>query len=47
MTASGTIGALPPFFRLAAFDTLASTSDEARRLARAGAPEGTLVTARV
>ncbi|MGH7001698.1 MAG: biotin--[acetyl-CoA-carboxylase] ligase [Stellaceae bacterium] len=38
--------ALPPFFRLAAFDTLASTSDEARRLARAGAPEGTLITAR-
>lgn len=47
MTAAGTIGALPPFFRLAAFDTLASTSDEARRLARADAPEGTLVTARV
>ncbi|HEV2264844.1 MAG TPA: biotin--[acetyl-CoA-carboxylase] ligase [Stellaceae bacterium] len=39
--------ALPPLFRLAAFDTLASTSDEARRLARAGAPEGTVVTARV
>jgi len=38
---------LPPFFRLAAFDTLASTNDEARRLARDGAPEGTLVTARV
>jgi len=38
--------ALPPFIRLAAFDTLASTSDEATRLARAGAPEGTLVTAR-
>ena len=47
MTASGTTGALPPFFRLAAFDTLASTSDEARRRARAGAPEGTVVTARV
>ena len=45
--ASGTTGALPPFFRLAAFDTLASTSDEARRRARDGAPEGTLVTARV
>lgn len=40
------IGALPPFFRHAAFDTLASTSDEARRLAREGAPEGALVTAR-
>ncbi|MGH6974690.1 MAG: biotin--[acetyl-CoA-carboxylase] ligase [Stellaceae bacterium] len=39
-------GALPPFFRLAAFDTLASTSDEARRRARDDAPEGTLVTAR-
>lgn len=38
---------LPPFFRLAAFDTLASTSDEARRRAREGAPEGTLITARV
>lgn len=38
---------LPPFFRLAAFDTLASTSDEARRLARDGAPEGTLVTAKI
>lgn len=47
MTASGMTGALPPFFRLAAFDTLASTSDEARRLAREGAPEGTLITARV
>lgn len=47
MTTSGTIGALPPFFRLAAFDTLASTSDEARRRAREGAPEGTLITARV
>ena len=39
--------ALPPFFRLAAFDTLASTSDEARRRARDGASEGTLITARV
>jgi BirA family biotin operon repressor/biotin-[acetyl-CoA-carboxylase] ligase len=38
--------ALPPVFRLTAFDTLASTSDKARDLARAGAPEGTLVTAR-
>ena len=47
MTASGTTGALPPFFRLAVFDTLASTSDEARRRARDGAPEGTLVMARV
>lgn len=47
MTTSGTTGALPPFFRLAAFDTLASTSDEARRLARNGAPEGTMVMARI
>lgn len=39
--------ALPPFFRLAAFDSLSSTSDEARRRAREGAPEGTVVTARV
>ena len=39
--------ALPPFFRLAAFATLANTSDEARRRARDGAPEGTLVTARM
>ncbi len=38
--------ALPPFFRLAAFETLVSTNDEARRLARAGSSEGTLVTAR-
>jgi len=47
MTAPGTTGALPPFFRLAAFDALASTNDEARRRAREGAPEGTLITARV
>ncbi|MDE2165706.1 MAG: biotin--[acetyl-CoA-carboxylase] ligase [Alphaproteobacteria bacterium] len=37
---------LPPFFRLAAFDTLASTSDEAWHRAHDGAPEGTLITAR-
>ena len=46
MIASGTTGALPPFFRLAAFDTLTSTSDEACRRARDGAPEGTLITTR-
>ncbi|MGH6969916.1 MAG: biotin--[acetyl-CoA-carboxylase] ligase, partial [Stellaceae bacterium] len=39
-------GDLPPFFRLVASDTLVSTNDEARRLARAGASEGTLITAR-
>src|SRR5690606_470120 len=37
---------LPPFFRLVAFDTIGSTSEEARRLAADGAPEGTLVWAR-
>ena len=37
---------LPPFFRLVAFDTVGSTSEEARRLAADGAPEGTLVWAR-
>ena len=34
---------LPDGFRLHRYDTLGSTNDEARRLARAGAPEGTLV----
>ncbi len=37
---------LPDFFRHHAHDALVSTNDEARRLAEAGAPEGTLVTAR-
>jgi BirA family biotin operon repressor/biotin-[acetyl-CoA-carboxylase] ligase len=36
---------LPPFFRAERFESLASTSDEAKRLAQSGAPEGTLVTA--
>jgi BirA family biotin operon repressor/biotin-[acetyl-CoA-carboxylase] ligase len=37
---------LPAFFRRYDFDQLASTNDEAKRLARAGAPEGCLVVAR-
>ena len=37
---------LPSFFRRHAHDTLSSTNDELRRLAEAGAPEGTCVTAR-
>jgi BirA family transcriptional regulator, biotin operon repressor / biotin---[acetyl-CoA-carboxylase] ligase len=38
-------GFFPPFFNLVTFDRLGSTSDEAKRRARAGAVEGTLVTA--
>src|SRR5947209_1250435 len=34
---------LPDGFRLHRYETLGSTNDEARRLARDGAPEGTLV----
>ena len=37
---------LDPFYRLLAYDTLDSTSDEAKRLAIGGAGEGTLVWAR-
>jgi len=37
---------LPPFFRLVALDSIDSTNLEAARLARASAPEGTLVWAR-
>jgi BirA family transcriptional regulator, biotin operon repressor / biotin---[acetyl-CoA-carboxylase] ligase len=37
--------ALPPPFWLATYDTLGSTNDEAKRLARAGAAEGLVVTA--
>ncbi len=37
---------LPPAYRLVALDTVESTNDEARRLAEAGAAEGTLVWAR-
>lgn len=36
--------ALPPGFRRIAFDRVASTNDEARRLAEAGAAEGLVVT---
>jgi BirA family biotin operon repressor/biotin-[acetyl-CoA-carboxylase] ligase len=36
---------LPPSYRLVRYDTLDSTNDEAKRLARAGAEEGTLVWA--
>ena len=37
---------LPPFYRLEVHDALASTNDEARRLAAAGEPEGALIVAR-
>jgi len=37
---------LPEGYRLVAFDTIDSTSDEAKRLALAGAPHGTAVWAR-
>lgn len=36
---------LPGFFRLTQFARIPSTSEEAKRLARGGAPEGTFVTA--
>lgn len=36
---------LPPGYRLHSHDSLDSTQDEAKRLARQGAPDGTLVTA--
>lgn len=38
--------ALPPAYRLVEFDTVESTNDEAKRLAREGAEDGTLVWAR-
>ncbi len=37
---------LPPAYRLLSYDRLASTNDEAKRLAREGAEEGTVVWAR-
>jgi BirA family transcriptional regulator, biotin operon repressor / biotin---[acetyl-CoA-carboxylase] ligase len=37
--------ALPPGFRLHRYDTIGSTNDEAKALARAGAPSGTVVWA--
>jgi BirA family biotin operon repressor/biotin-[acetyl-CoA-carboxylase] ligase len=36
---------LPPAYRLVRYDTVGSTNDEAKRLARAGAEEGTVVWA--
>ena len=39
------VPALPEGFRLYHYETLGSTNDEAKALARAGAPEGTLVWA--
>ena len=44
MNAPGPV--LPEGFRLHRYDTVRSTNDEAKLLARAGAPEGTLVWAR-
>lgn len=41
----GTPLALPPFYRVLAFDSLPSTMDECRRQATEGAPEGLLVWA--
>lgn len=38
---------LPQPFRLTAYDTIGSTNDEAKRLARTGAAEGTIVCAKV
>ena len=38
---------LPSFYRLVAHERIASTSDEAKRLAAGGAPAGTLIWARV
>lgn len=37
---------LPPAYRLVAFDSVDSTNEEAKRLARAGAEDGTVVWAR-
>lgn len=36
---------LPPPFRLVAYETIGSTNDEAKRLARAGEPEGLVICA--
>ncbi len=40
------VASLPVFFRRHDFDTIDSTNDEAKRLARRGAAEGTLIVAR-
>jgi BirA family biotin operon repressor/biotin-[acetyl-CoA-carboxylase] ligase len=45
MSEAPTAPKLPPAYRLHAYDSLPSTNDEARRLAAAGADEGTLVWA--
>jgi BirA family biotin operon repressor/biotin-[acetyl-CoA-carboxylase] ligase len=45
MSGTPTAPKLPPAYRLQAYDSLSSTNDEARRLAVAGADEGTLVWA--
>jgi BirA family biotin operon repressor/biotin-[acetyl-CoA-carboxylase] ligase len=42
---SGAVPVLPDFYRLIRCDSVGSTNDEAKRLAQAGAPEGTLVWA--
>jgi BirA family biotin operon repressor/biotin-[acetyl-CoA-carboxylase] ligase len=42
----GEVPTLPPPFRVVAYDRIGSTSDEAKRLAAAGATHGTLVWAR-
>jgi BirA family biotin operon repressor/biotin-[acetyl-CoA-carboxylase] ligase len=43
---SGAAPRLPPAYRLISLDSVGSTNDEARRLAAAGAEDGTLVWAR-
>jgi BirA family biotin operon repressor/biotin-[acetyl-CoA-carboxylase] ligase len=40
-----TTEALPPPFRVIAYETIGSTNDEAKRLARAGEPEGLVIRA--
>jgi BirA family transcriptional regulator, biotin operon repressor / biotin---[acetyl-CoA-carboxylase] ligase len=40
-----TDGTLPPPFRLVAYETIGSTNDEAKRLGRAGEPEGLVICA--
>lgn len=46
MTATAESPRLPPAYRLVALDEVGSTNDEARRLALAGAEDGTIVWAR-
>lgn len=47
MRPNQSLASLPSFYRLVAHERIASTSDEAKRLAAEGAPAGTLVWARV